>query len=64
MSLDNTFKLLNQIPDDKIVVTERGIHTQKDVIAMQQHDVNAFLVGEAFMRADDPGKELKRLFFS
>jgi len=64
VSLNNTFDLLAQIPDSKIVVTESGIHTQDDVLAMQQHQVNAFLVGEAFMRADDPGEELKRLFFS
>ena len=63
VSLNNTFDLLAQIPDSKIVVTESGIHTQEDVQAMQQHQVNAFLVGEAFMRADDPGAELKRLFF-
>ena len=63
VSLNNTFDLLAQIPDSKIVVTESGIHTQEDVQVMQQHQVNAFLVGEAFMRADDPGAELKRLFF-
>ncbi|KZY93095.1 indole-3-glycerol-phosphate synthase [Oleiphilus sp. HI0072] len=63
VSLDNTFNLLKQIPEDRIVVTESGIHAREDVIAMQERDVNAFLVGEAFMRAADPGKELERLFF-
>ena len=63
VSLNNTFDLLNKIPDNRIVVTESGIHTQEDVQAMQSHKVNAFLVGEAFMRAEDPGVELKRLFF-
>lgn len=64
VSLNNTFDLLEQIPDNRIVVTESGIHTAEDVVAMQQRNVNAFLVGEAFMRADDPGLELKRLFFA
>lgn len=62
VSLDNTFKLLGQIPENKIVVTESGIHTPEDVAAMQVKQVNSFLVGEAFMRAEDPGGELKRLF--
>ena len=62
VSLENTFKLLNKIPDDRIVVTESGIHTPEDVHAMQQRKVNSFLVGEAFMRAKNPGDELKRLF--
>ena len=62
VSLENTFKLLDQIPESKIVVTESGIHTPEDVAAMQAKQVNSFLVGEAFMRAEDPGEELKRLF--
>lgn len=62
VSLENTFKLLDQIPQEKIVVTESGIHTPEDVKAMQARNVNSFLVGEAFMRADNPGDELKRLF--
>lgn len=62
VSLENTFKLLDQIPDSKIVVTESGIHTPEDVAAMQAKNVNSFLVGEAFMRAKNPGDELKRLF--
>jgi len=55
--------MLNQIPDDRIVVTESGILAKDDVIKMRGHNVNAFLVGEAFMRAPDPGAELANLFF-
>ena len=62
VSLDNTFKLLDKIPENRIVVTESGIHTPEDVAAMQTKNVNSFLVGEAFMRAKNPGDELKRLF--
>lgn len=62
-SLDTTIELLKQIPDDCIVVTESGIHSKDDVALMQKHNVNAFLVGEAFMRADEPGEKLSELFF-
>lgn len=62
-SLENTYQLLKDIPDDRIVVTESGIHSHDDVSAMRVHAVNAFLVGEAFMRADSPGDKLKELFF-
>ena len=61
-SLDTTIELLKQVPDDCIVVTESGIHSKDDVALMQQHNVNAFLVGEAFMRADEPGEKLAELF--
>ena len=61
-SLDTTLELLSRIPPGKIVVTESGIRTPTDVARMRSHQVNAFLVGEAFMRADDPGIELARLF--
>lgn len=63
VSLENTFQLLDAIPENRIVVTESGIHGRDDVVAMQARGVNAFLVGEAFMRADDPGVELARLFY-
>lgn len=63
VSLENTYSLLDKIPDSRIVVTESGIHTKDDVAAMQERSVNAFLVGEAFMRAEEPGEELERLFF-
>jgi indole-3-glycerol phosphate synthase len=62
-SLNNTFQLLDAIPDDRIVVTESGIHSSEDVAAMREKGVNAFLVGEAFMRADEPGDKLRDLFF-
>ncbi len=62
-SLNNTYDLLDIIPEKVLVVTESGIHTDEHVKAMREHNVNAFLVGEAFMRAEDPGAELKRLFF-
>ncbi|MEK7322257.1 MAG: indole-3-glycerol phosphate synthase TrpC [Pseudomonadota bacterium] len=58
-----TLELLNRIPPDRIVITESGIHSRDDVALLRGHQVNAFLVGEAFMRAADPGAELARLFF-
>ncbi len=61
-SLDTTLSLLAQIPDDRIVVTESGIHTPADVARMRVHNVNAFLVGEAFMKAEEPGEKLRELF--
>jgi len=63
VSLDNTFELLPFIPKDKIVITESAIHTPVDVAAMRAQNVNGFLVGEAFMRAPDPGEKLSELFF-
>ena len=62
-SLDTTLRLLPLIPNDKCVITESGIHTLADVEKMRSNDVHAFLVGEAFMRAQEPGDELQRLFF-
>ncbi|MBL4585253.1 MAG: indole-3-glycerol phosphate synthase TrpC [Pseudomonadales bacterium] len=62
-SLDTTIDLLQYIPDDRIVVTESGIHTLDDVERMRSHKVNSFLVGEAFMRAAEPGHKLRELFF-
>lgn len=61
-SLDVTLGLLGQIPEDRIVVTESGIHTVEDVALMRSHGVNAFLVGEAFMKAPEPGGRLAELF--
>ena len=60
--LETTLELLDAIPDERIVVTESAIHTPDDVQRMRAAGVNAFLVGEAFMRADDPGEKLKELF--
>jgi indole-3-glycerol phosphate synthase len=62
VSLDNTYQLLSKIPDDKVVITESGIHSPDDVSAMRKNNVHAFLVGEAFMRAEDPGEELRAFF--
>lgn len=62
VSLNTTLELLPMIPRDMIVVTESAIHTQEDVQLMREHDVHAFLVGESFMRAEDPGSKLKELF--
>lgn len=61
-SLNTTLDLLADIPADRIVVTESGIHTIDDVALMREHQVNAFLVGEAFMRAAEPGEKLSELF--
>ena len=62
-SLKTTLDLLDAIPQDRLVVTESGIHTHEDVALMREHDVHTFLVGEAFMRANDPGAKLAELFF-
>jgi len=62
VDLQNTLDLLKQIPDDRIVITESAIHNKEDVTLMRENAVNAFLVGEVFMRAEDPGVELARLF--
>jgi indole-3-glycerol phosphate synthase len=62
VSLQNTLDLLPRIPADRIVVTESGIVTPADVALMRSKRVDAFLVGEAFMRAPEPGVELGRLF--
>jgi len=63
VSLGTTLGLLDRIPAERIVVTESGIGTRDDVLRMRGSGVNAFLVGEAFMRADDPGAALAALFF-
>ncbi len=62
-TLNTTISLLNRIPDDRIVVTESGIHLPEDIALMREHQVNAFLVGESFMRAEQPGERLAELFF-
>jgi indole-3-glycerol phosphate synthase len=62
VSLDTTIGLLPRIPPGRLVVTESGILAPGDVTRMREHDVHAFLVGEAFMRAPEPGVELERLF--
>jgi len=62
VTLDTTLGLLTKLPADRVVVTESGIVTPEDVALMRANAVNAFLVGEAFMRAPEPGLELARLF--
>lgn len=61
-SLDVTLGFLERIPVDRFVVTESGIHTREDVALMRGRGVNAFLVGEAFMKAAEPGEKLAELF--
>jgi len=62
-SLNSTLDLLSLIPEEVIVVTESGIHNKENIALMREHKVNSFLVGEAFMRADEPGQRLAELFF-
>ncbi|WP_198266216.1 indole-3-glycerol phosphate synthase TrpC [sulfur-oxidizing endosymbiont of Gigantopelta aegis] len=62
-TLNTTIELLDKIADDRIVVTESAIHLPEDVALMKSHQVNAFLVGESFMRAEQPGEKLAELFF-
>ena len=62
VSLATTIALAPRVPSDRIVVTESGILARRDVAQMRRHDVHAFLVGEAFMRAPDPGAALGALF--
>eukprot|EP01034_Spumella_vulgaris_P043144 gene43144-53552_t len=61
-SLDTTLDLLGRIPAERLVITESGILNGDDVQRMRDANVHSFLVGEAFMRAPDPGAELRRLF--
>lgn len=62
VTLQTTIDLLEKLPDDRFVITESGIFTSDDVALMREHNVNGFLVGEAFMRQDDPGAEFKKVF--
>jgi len=63
-SLDTTLRLRARVDDGRVLVTESGIHAPADVARMREAGIDAFLVGEAFMRAPDPGAELARLFFA
>ncbi|MEZ0470889.1 indole-3-glycerol phosphate synthase TrpC [Luteimonas salinilitoris] len=63
VSLDTTLALRTAVPDDRRLVAESGIHTAADVARLRGAGVEAFLVGEAFMRAPDPGAALRQLFF-
>ena len=62
VSLQTTLNMLGSIPSDRLVVTESGILAPGDVRLMREHQVHAFLVGEAFMRAGEPGARLAELF--
>jgi indole-3-glycerol phosphate synthase len=62
VTLDTTVALLPRVPADRLLVTESGILNRADVQRMRAADVHAFLVGEAFMRAADPGVALGSLF--
>lgn len=61
-SLQTTLNLKQDIPDDCLIITESGIHTQDDVQLMLDNEIYTFLVGEAFMRAEFPGKKMRELF--
>ncbi|MFT7222478.1 MAG: indole-3-glycerol phosphate synthase, partial [Candidatus Azotimanducaceae bacterium] len=63
VDLDTTISLLSRIKEDTLVVTESGIRNHADVMRMKDNNVYAFLVGETFMRAGDPGLALSELFF-
>jgi len=62
VSLDTTLTLRSHVPADRILVTESGIQTREEVLRLGAAGINAFLVGEAFMRASDPGEALAELF--
>jgi indole-3-glycerol phosphate synthase len=62
VSLDTTLSLMAELPPEKLLITESGIATREDVLRLRQAGVHAFLVGEAFMRAPEPGEALAELF--
>ena len=62
VSLQTTLDMLSDVPADRLLVTESGIQTPEDVLRMREAKVNAFLVGEAFMRSSEPGEALSKLF--
>ena len=64
MSLDTTLAMKDAVPKDRLLVTESGIVVPEDVATMRDAGVNAFLVGETFMRAEEPGEALRQLFFA
>ncbi len=63
VSLDTSIKLRERVPADRLLVSESGITTGTDISRLRAAGIHAFLVGEAFMRAADPGQALKQLFF-
>ncbi len=61
-SLQTTLDLKQNIPEDKLIITESGIHTKEDIQLMMDHEIYTFLIGEAFMRAEFPGQKMRELF--
>jgi indole-3-glycerol phosphate synthase len=61
-SLQTTLDLQQDIPSDRLIITESGIHTKEDVRLMLDNEIYTFLVGEAFMKAEFPGKKMRELF--
>ncbi|MET0814998.1 MAG: indole-3-glycerol-phosphate synthase TrpC, partial [Pseudoxanthomonas sp.] len=61
--LENTLAMKDAVPKDRLLVTESGIVVAEDIARMRAAGVHAFLVGETFMRADEPGDALRQLFF-
>ena len=61
-SLDTSVELSRKIPTDRVIISESGIHTIEHIQKLQHNHINTFLIGEAFMRKDDPGAELQRMF--
>jgi indole-3-glycerol phosphate synthase len=61
VSLSTTFELLKEVPKETIIITESGILNKEDITIMNEHQIFGFLIGEAFMRADNPGKLLKEI---
>ncbi|BAF61864.1 indole-3-glycerol phosphate synthase TrpC [Candidatus Vesicomyidisocius calyptogenae] len=62
VSLETTIELMKEIKEDTLIITESGILTSNDVAFMNKHNIYSFLVGEAFMRQDNPGKALQKIF--
>lgn len=63
-SLDTSVDIAKEVPNDRIVISESGIHCSQDIAMLQSNGINTFLIGEAFMRKDNPGNELKRMLMS
>lgn len=64
VNLQTTLSLRSQVPPDRLLITESGIHSAEDVALMRDHGVQAFLVGESLMRTEDPGQTLAAIFAS
>jgi indole-3-glycerol phosphate synthase len=63
-SLDTSVDIAKEVPNDRIVISESGIHCSQDIAMLQSNGIKTFLIGEAFMRKDNPGNELKRMLMS